>query len=63
MPSGIITGRPGAVKPYFATEVNVLDIEYCNLRFICNLVLEIWDFIFIYDLTSVTDLEYILPIS
>ena len=25
--------------------VNVLVIEYCNLRFICNLVLEIWDFI------------------
>jgi len=24
---------------------NVLVIEYCNLRFICNLVLEIWDFI------------------
>ena len=25
--------------------MNVLVIEYCNLRFICNLVLEIWDFI------------------
>jgi len=24
--------------------VNVLVIEYCNLRFICNLMLEIWDF-------------------
>jgi hypothetical protein len=24
--------------------VSVLVIEYCNLRFICNLVLVIWDF-------------------
>jgi hypothetical protein len=24
---------------------NVLDIDYWNLRFICNLVLGIWDFI------------------
>jgi hypothetical protein len=23
---------------------NVLVIEYCNLKFVCNLVLEIWDF-------------------
>ncbi len=23
---------------------NILDIEYLNLEFICNLVLEIWDF-------------------
>jgi len=24
---------------------NVLDIEYWNLRFVCDLVLEFWDFI------------------
>jgi hypothetical protein len=28
-------------------EVTVSVIGYCNLRFVCNLVLEIWDFIFI----------------
>jgi hypothetical protein len=45
MLNGIITGRPRFAKRCDTTVVNVLVIEYCNLRFICNLVFEIWDFI------------------
>jgi hypothetical protein len=45
VPNGIITGRLRFEKRCDSTAVNVLVIEYCNLRFICNLVLEIWDFI------------------
>jgi hypothetical protein len=36
--------------------MNVSAIEYCNLRFICNLVLEIWDFIVL--LNFLMDLVY-----
>ncbi len=42
--NGIITGRPRFAKRCDTTAVIVLVIEYCNLRFICNLALEIWDF-------------------
>jgi len=45
-PNGILlTGSPGYAKRCDTTVVNVLNIEYCNLRFICNLMLEFWDFI------------------
>ena len=42
-------------KPYFISKKNpkyVWVIEYWNLRFICNLVLGIWDFGFYYILES-----------
>jgi hypothetical protein len=42
------------------TIVNVLVIEYFNLRFICNLVLEIWDFII--EPFGATGLEFSLKI-
>ena len=44
VPNGIITGRVGIAKRYGPPAVNVLVIGYWNLRFICNLVLAIWDF-------------------
>jgi len=44
LPDGIITGRPGFVKRYDRSVVKVLVIEYWNLVFICDLVLEICDF-------------------
>jgi len=45
MPNGIIAGRLGFAKRCDTTVMSVLVIENWNLRFICNLVLEIWDFI------------------
>jgi hypothetical protein len=46
VPNGIITGRPEFTMRCDTTVMNVLVIEYWNLKFICDLVLEIWDFIF-----------------
>jgi len=37
--------NPLIEEPCASTVVSVLVIEYWNLRFICNLVLEIWNFI------------------
>jgi hypothetical protein len=45
MPNRVIKGIPAFAAQMDATVVSVLVIEYWNLRFICNLVLEIWDFI------------------
>jgi len=39
---GLPTLRAG---PRFQNSKPVLVIQYWNLRFVCNLVLEIWDFI------------------
>ena len=44
VPDGIITGGQRLVQRYGTTAVHVLVIGYCNLRFICNLELGIWDF-------------------
>jgi hypothetical protein len=44
VPNGKITGAPMFVKQFNIVFVIVWVIEYLNLRFICNLVLEIWDF-------------------
>jgi hypothetical protein len=44
MPNGIIAGVQRFPQRYGTTAVNVLVIGYWNLRFICNLVLGIWDF-------------------
>ena len=52
--NSIITGGPGFAKRCNKIVMNVLVIEYFNLRFICNLVLEIWDFI---DLKKPTDVN------
>jgi hypothetical protein len=45
MSQGSITGLPEFAKGCDVIVGNVLVIEYCNLKFICNLMLEIWDFI------------------
>jgi len=37
-------GGPKIPQGYGATAMIVLDIGYCYLRFICNLVLGFWDF-------------------
>ena len=47
MTNGAISIRPKKLKRLDPTEVNFLVIEYWNLRFICNLVLEVRDFIFL----------------
>ena len=44
VPNSMIADRPGLAKRCDTTLVNVLVIEYLDLRFICNLLLEIWDF-------------------
>ena len=40
-----MSGRPKFAKRYDQNVVEVLVIEYWNLNFICDLVLDIWDFI------------------
>ncbi len=35
----------GISKHFYSADFNVSVIEYWNLRFVCNLVLVIWDFI------------------
>ena len=42
---GLPTLRAG---PQFQNSKHVLVIEYWNLRFVCNLVLGVWDFIGVY---------------
>ena len=49
VPNCIITGRTGFAKRCDTTVVNVLVIEYWNLEFFCDLALEIWDFIVLYN--------------
>jgi len=46
VPNEFITGNPEFATLCDKTAVKVLVIEYCKLKFICNLLLEIWDFIF-----------------
>jgi hypothetical protein len=43
--NAIIKGRPWFARRDDRTLVGVLIIGYINLGFICNLMLEIWDFI------------------
>jgi len=45
VPSDIMTGRSGFAKPCDKILMDVMVIEHWNLRFICNLMLEIWDFL------------------
>jgi len=42
---GMVTSIPKFVERILPMMVNVLVIGYWKLRFICNLVLEIWNFI------------------
>jgi hypothetical protein len=44
-PNGIISEGSGLSKQCDRAAVNVSVIEYWNLRFVCYLLLEIWDFI------------------
>ena len=46
VPVGTTTGKPGYQNRCNTHIMIVWVIEYWDLRFICNLVLEIWDFIF-----------------
>jgi len=45
LPHGITTGRPGLANWYKTVLVNLLVIGYCILEFVCDLVLEVWNFI------------------
>jgi hypothetical protein len=57
---GLPTLRAG---PQFRNFKSLLVIEYWNLRFNCNLVLGIWDFEMIDDLTNQVFTVYRLPFT
>jgi len=45
VPNGAVSGESIITKRCDTTLIKILVIEYWDLRFICNLVLDFWDFI------------------